>query len=214
MLKRILILLLSSFLIMNLEAQDTFKPSTHIGIHGGTNLSLVSFTPSVNQDLLTSPSFGLIFRHVSEPHIGLQIEINFAGKGWKENIDSIGSYKRNLETLDIPVMAVFIAGSRTLRLAFTIGPYVSYLRHEKETINIADTLDYHAYYNKPLINKLEFGFTGGFGIELHTKLGAFGIRASYNHSLTNLFPLNVSEFYFSGSRNQVINAGVFYFIKL
>jgi len=214
MLKRILMLLMYSSLIMNLEAQDAFKPSTYLGINAGTNLSLVSFTPSVNQDLLTSPSFGIILRHVSEPHIGLQLEVNFAGKGWKEKLDSIGSYKRNLETLDIPIMAVFIAGSRTVRFAFALGPYVSYLRHEKETINIADTLDYRAYYNKTLVNNLEFGFTGGLGIELHTKLGVFGIRASYSHSLTNLFPLNVSEYYFSGSRNQVINAGISYFIKL
>jgi len=214
MLKRILMLLMYSSLIMNLEAQDAFKPSTYLGINAGTNLSLVSFTPSVNQDLLTSPSFGIILRHVSEPHIGLQLEVNFAGKGWKEKLDSIGSYKRNLETLDIPIMAVFIAGSRTVRFAFALGPYVSYLRHEKETINIADTLDYRAYYNKTLVNNLEFGFTGELGIELHTKLGVFGIRASYSHSLTNLFPLNVSEYYFSGSRNQVINAGISYFIKL
>jgi hypothetical protein len=221
MLKRILILVLMFPLITNLEAQDTFKPSTYIGIHAGTNLSrvsfrpsLVSYIPSARQGLLTSPSFGLILRHVSEPHIGLQLEVNFAGKGWKENLDSIGSYTRNLKTLDIPVMAVFIAGSRTLRLAFTIGPYLSYLRHEKETINIADTLDYHTYYNKPLINNLEFGFTGGLGIELHTKLGAFCIGASYSHSLTNLFPLNVHEYYFYRSRSQALNAGLTYLVKL
>jgi hypothetical protein len=214
MLKRILILVLLLPLKQSLVAQDPFEPNTYIGLHAGINLSRVSFTPSVKQKLLTSQSFGIILRHISEPHIGLQLEVNYAGKGWLEKLDSIGTYKRNLETIDIPIMAVFIAGSKTVRFAFTLGPYLSYLRHEKETINIADTVDYRAYYLKPLVNKWEFGFTGGFSLEFHTKLGAFGIRASYNHSLTNLFPLNVKDFYFGGSRNQVINAGISYFIKL
>lgn len=214
MLKRILILVLLMPLILNVEAQDPFEPFTYLGIHAGTNFSRVSFTPSLKQDLLTSGSFGLILRHISEPHIGLQFEINYAGKGWIENLDSLGSYKRNLETIDIPVMAVFIAGRKTVRFAFTLGPYVSYLRHEKETINITDIRYYRAHYLKPLVNNWEFGFTGGLGIEFHTKLGVFGIRAAYSHSLTNLFPLNFSEFYFNVSRNQVINAGISYFIRL
>ena len=90
---------------------------------------------------------------------------------------SVGTYKRKLETIDIPMMAVFIAGSKAVRYAFTLGPYVSYLRHEKETINIADTLDYRPYYLKPLENNWEFGFTGGLAVEYHTKLGVFGLRA-------------------------------------
>jgi hypothetical protein len=214
MLKQILIMVLLLRFMLTIEAKDIFEPITYLGIHAGTNLSRVSFKPVVKQDLLTSTSFGLILRHVSEPHIGLQLEANYAGKGWIEKLDSIGSYKRKLETLDFPMMAVFIAGNKTVRFAFTLGPYVSYLRHEKETINIPNTLDYRAYYKKPLVNNWEFGFIAGLGIELHTKLGAFGIRASYSHSLTNLFPLNISDYYFSGSRNQVINAGISYFIKL
>jgi hypothetical protein len=213
--KGILILVLLFTPKMFLVAQKSFEPSTYIGIHGGSNLSRVYFNPIVSQDMLSSLNFGLVFRHVSQPHVGLQIEVNAAGKGWKETLeDSIGTYKRKLETIDIPMMAVFIAGSKAVRYAFTLGPYVSYLRHEKETINIADTLDYRPYYLKPLENNWEFGFTGGLAVEYHTKLGVFALRASYSHSLSNLFPLNVDEYYFAGSRNQVINLGVSYYIRL
>jgi hypothetical protein len=214
MFKRTLILALFSYFLLRVEAQDSFKPSTHVGFHGGINLSAVSFFPKVEQELLTSRALGIVFRHISEPHIGLQIEANLSGKGWKEIIDSVGSYTRRLETVDVPIMAVFIAGSKLVQFAFTIGPYVSYLRHEKETINIADTAYFLDYYHIPLQNDWEFGFTGGIGIEFHTKIGAFGLKASYNHSLTNIFPLNTDVHYFYGSRNQVINAGLFYLIKL
>jgi hypothetical protein len=151
---------------------------------------------------------------MSEPHIGLQLEVNYAGKGWIENLDTIGTYKRTLQAINIPMLAAFIAGSKTVRFAFTLGPYVSYLNGEKETISIAKTQYYKSYYEKPLSGKWEFGFSGGLGIELYTKLGAFGIRASYSHSLTNLFPLNASKFYFNASRSQVLFAGLTYYIKL
>jgi hypothetical protein len=200
------------FLIVKLclFAQDSFTPSTHLGIHGGYNFSAVSFKPSVNQELLPSNAYGIVFRHVSEPNIGIQFEVNVAGKGWKELIDSVDTYTRRLKTIDIPLTAVFIAGSRTLRFAFTIGPYVSYLIHEEESFSTNDATKYKPYYLKKLEGAWEVGFTGGVGIEFHTKVGAFAVRASYNHGLNNIFPLNVDEFYYRASRNQVIHAGIMY----
>jgi hypothetical protein len=248
MLKRILILLLCLTFKPFLNAQESFEPSTHIGIHGGVNLSTVSLKPEIKQGFITSREFGIVFRQISEPHIGLQVEVNLAGKGWKEIIDSVGTYTRRLETVDIPVMAVFVAGSRRLRFAFTIGPYVSYLRKEKEIINIPEKPFYNSltghkflynsrvsgstekpfseaieivetpfsrdHYLQPLVRNWEFGFTGGAAVEVHTKIGGFAVRASYSHALTNLFPLNIDKYYFSGSRNQKIHVGFMYLVNL
>jgi hypothetical protein len=195
----------------DLIARDPdFKPTTHIGIQGGMNFSTVSFKPQIKESFLPAPSFGLVFRHVSEPNIGLQIEVNSWAKGWKELIDSVGSYKRNLQTINVPVMASFIAGSKSIRFAFTVGSYVSYLREEKETIEMPEA-NFRKHYLKPLASKWEFGFTGGVSAEIHTKIGAFAVRASYNHALTNLYPLNRKDYYFSASRQQVIHAEVMYF---
>jgi hypothetical protein len=214
MLKRILFSVVLLVVLLNLGAQDQFKPSTYFGITAGFNISRVSFTPTIKQKLLTSSSVGLVLRHMSEPHIGLQLELNYGGKGWIENLDSIGTYKRNLQVISIPMLAVFIAGSKTVRFPFTLGPYVSYLKDEKESIAVADTQYYRTYYLKSLPSNWEFGFTIGLGIELYTKIGVFGIKASYSHSLTNLFPLNASQFYFNASRSQVLFAGLTYYIKL
>jgi hypothetical protein len=214
MLKRILILPGCLLIVLNLGAQEKFKPSTFIGIGAGVSLSRVGFDPVITQDLLISNSFGLILRQISEPHIGLQAEVNYTHRGWIENRDSVGKYKRELEVFDIPLMAVFVAGSKTVRLFASLGPYVSYLNHEKETISVSDTNYYRAYYNRTLHNNWEFGLIVGLGIELHTKIGAFGARALYSNSLTNLFPLNVSDYYYRSSRSQMLNIGITYFIRL
>lgn len=214
MLKRILILPGCLLLVLNLGAQVQFRPATFIGIGAGVSLSRVGFDPVITQDLLISNSIGFVLRHVSEPHIGLQTELNYTHRGWIENRDSIGKYKRELEAFDMPLMALFVAGSKTVRLFASLGPYVSYLNHEKETISVTDTNYYRTYYNRTLHNNWEFGLIVGLGIELHTKIGAFGARALYSNSLTNLFPLNVSDYYYRSSRIQMLNIGITYLIRL
>lgn len=214
--KWFLVLLLLSFTLNNLNAQDKFKSSSYIGIHGGINLSSVNFVlPEVNdQVLLTSRNLGIIFRHISEPNIGFQAEVNLAGKGWEEKNDSVGTYIRRLETIDLPVTAAFVFGKKTFRFSFALGPYVSYLRDEKEFIKITDPVYIKEYFNVPVENDWEFGFTGILGFEFHTKLGALGARGSYSHALTTLFTPKGEKVYFHGSRNQVINIGLFYMIQL
>ena len=217
----------------DLDAQKEFTSSTYLGAHGSGGVNRVSFTPVIDQKLLSVTSFGVMFRHESEPHIAAQFEINYSGAGWIEDRDSLGTYKRKLDVIEFPIMAAFIAGSKKLRLAFTIGPYVSYLLQEQEEINVAapedykgfygimgssipvvDNPNYRDYYLKPLENNWEFGFIIGMAVEFHTKLGAFGIRGSYSNSLTNLFPLNSDDYYYSSSRTQSIRVGITYMAKL
>jgi hypothetical protein len=213
MFNRILVFLLLLSVSLNLAAKDPFKSTTHIGFQGGVNYSRVAFNPSITESLLTSQEYGLVFRHISEPNIGIQLEVNYSGKGWKENLDSVGTYTRKLQTIDVPVMAAFIIGSKLVRFPFTIGSYVSYLRDEKEVIKIPNTADYRDYYTKPLQHKWEFGLIVGLGMEFHTKFGVLGAKASFSHGLTNLFPTNDKVFYNDGSRNQVLNASLCYMIS-
>lgn len=207
---------ISIFLLLtfHINAQESFKPSTHLGIHTGINLCFTNFNPSISQELYTASNTGLVFRHISEPRIGIQAELNIGQKGWIENRDSSGNYKRVLHVYDIPVMAVFLFGKRNVKFSFSVGPYLSYRRKETESFNVNDTAYFRDYYNKSLENKWEFGLTAGFGLELHSRIGLFALRASYCYSLTNLFPLNVPEFYYEDSNMQVIQAGIFYMINL
>ncbi len=235
MLKKLLLAFLPLLCVLNLAAQKEFTPSTYLGIAAGGAFSHAGFTPSVKQKMVAANSYGLIFRHVSEPHIGIQLELNYAGRGWTENRDSLGDYTRKLSVIDIPVTAVFIIGSKNLRFAFNLGPDVTYLADDKEEISIIDAEYvpdyyrfvhdgklypeygnplYYGYYGKPLTQAWSFGFIGGASVEWYTKFGAFGIRASYSYMLTNYFPLDEDVFYYEASKSQTLNLGVSYFITL
>jgi hypothetical protein len=214
MLKKPLLAFLSLLCVLNLAAQKPFTPSTYLGITAGGAFNRAGFTPTVKQNMLAANCFGVIFRHVSEPNIGVQIELNYAGRGWTENRDSLGNYTRNLTVLDIPFTAVFIIGSKNLRFAINLGPDVTCLLHDKEKISVIDTAYYKGYYGKPLTQTWSFGFNGGVSIEWYSRFGTFAIRASYCYMLTNYFPLNSEVFYYQISQSQTLNLGVSYFIKL
>lgn len=194
--------------------QDSFKSQTYLGLQTGWNLCYTNFIPAIGQEIYAANNTGLVFRHVSEPRIGLQLEVNFAHKGWIEKRDSVADYKRVMQTVDVPMLAVFLFGKKKMKFAFSIGPYLSYRRKETENLQLSDSASFRPYYLKPLEDKWEFGLMAGLGLELHSRIGVFAIRGSYHYGLTNLFPLNVPEFYYENSRMQMINAGFLYMVNL
>jgi hypothetical protein len=198
----------------SLSAQQKFIPYTYIGLNAGAGFSHAGFKPTVNQNILSGAYTGLVIRHVSEPHVGIQIEVNYAGRGWIENLDSAGIYKRNLKVADFPVTAAFIAGNKRLRFVFTLGPYLTYLVHDAEKITVPDSFYFKDYYGKKLKGNLFYGLTAGFSLEWETALGIFGIRAAYCYNFTDIFPLKDEKFYYLQSKLQTLNAGITYSIKL
>jgi hypothetical protein len=79
------LLLLVQFSLFS-QAQDVpFKKEFFLGARGGMIFSNVKFKPNVEQDLYIGNSAGFIFRMISEPHVGIQIELNYINKGWKRN---------------------------------------------------------------------------------------------------------------------------------
>jgi len=214
MLRKPLIVFLILLNTLSLAAQQPFKTSTYVGFHVDKTLNYVYFKPTVNQDILQDKAIGLILRHISEPHIGIQLEVNYGGRGWIENRDSAGTYRRDLTYLDIPVTAIFVAGSKHLRMAFNLGPDVSFLRGEKETVSIADTAYSYDYYGKPIGYNWNFGLIAGLSFEWHTRFGAFGIHGTYYFFLPNLFSLRDEVFYYETSKPQSIDVGISYIIKI
>jgi hypothetical protein len=206
--------LLFPLLTLPLAAQKPRLSDTWIGFHGSGGICRVDFNPRVSQNLKTITSAGLILRHVSEPHIGVQLEFNYTEKGWVENRDSLGIYTRTRQNLDIPVLAAFVAGNKKVRAVVTLGPYISFRLKDTDKIELTDSRYAYVYYGQALDDKMEFGFSGGVALEWYSPIGVFGLRATYANSLTNVFLLDSDTFIYSASRFQLVTAGISYFIKL
>lgn len=167
-----------------------FKTELYIGAKGGMTFSKVRFYPNVIESFQQANTGGIMFRLISEPHIGFQVEVNYTQKGWKE--DSLG-YSRLLNYISVPVMTHINFGSKAFRVTLNLGPEVAYMFSEEEKfksqeIISTDNTYYRTYFNKPTDTQLDFLFTAGIGMEYHMKSGsAFVLEGRAFYSLPNLF---------------------------
>ena len=82
------------FSIDNGQAQtNSFKQELSLGVSFGMNFSSVSFSPKVNQKMKQGYQGGVTLRWITENHLGLQAELNYAQQGWEEEFEKQPEYQ-------------------------------------------------------------------------------------------------------------------------
>lgn len=216
--KRYLIFLLITICSIAAFGQPKdFKTELYFGAKGGMTFSKVRFYPNVIESFEQGKTGGIMFRLISEPHIGFQVEVNYTQKGWKE--DSIG-YSRRLNYVNIPIMTHVNLGDKAFRFTINLGPEIAFMNSEDEkftkTVPVLPTdPDYRTYFGKPTDTQLDFLFTAGIGMEYHFKGGgAIALEGRAFYSLPNLFDPDKYPFKVSQSNGaQVTMAYLFQFNK-
>ena len=182
------------------QLQDE-RHNLSLGINGGVNLNSVSFTPSIKQTNFIAPEFGLTVRYISEKYFkmicGIQGEINFSQRGWKENIDdgTEDTYQRTMNYVEVPLMAHLAFGKdkgHGARFVLNLGPQFGFLLSENEKKSEA----FHPnerpngviwQYGKMAEVKFDYGIVGGIGVETRTGIGNFLIEARYYFGLSDFY---------------------------
>ena len=199
--KRTLILIALLALGLSARAQYQFlKPELGVGVNQGVNLMpRVGFTPSVEQEFDVRYHGGVTLRYAIQRHFGVQAEVNYSRLGWKE-IDDNGTYKRQLDYLEIPFLSHLSFGRRVTRVIIHLGPEFRFLLHE----SASGYADGGEQRSMSIDNRFDFGLTGGLGVEFRTRsAGFFLLEARYNFGLSNLFDDDPGS-QFSRSGNQAI----------
>jgi hypothetical protein len=212
--KIIVILLLFSYLPT--RAQEVFKNQYYFGINSGLNITGLNtsssfdgmFDSSSDINFKFGYSGGIVFIYYSEPRKGIQMELNYSQRGWKEDLDST-NYSRKLEYFEFPFLSHFDFGLKNLNLSITAGPIVSYLISSHEQTNLMDENQIKSYYNKEIDNKLEAGLCIGLGVNIFTRNGIIQAEFRLNQGLSNIFS-EESNIGFSASQNQAIGIKISY----
>lgn len=193
-------LCLSAGIPVHAQLQDP-RHNLAIGINGGVNLSSVSFEPSIKEKTFLTPSFGVTIRYISERYLkmfcGIQAEINYSQRGWKEYIDdgTGDTYQRSMNYVEVPLMAHLAFGKDKgygARFVLNLGPQIGYLLGESEKKSEA----WHPnerpsgviwQYGKMAESKFDYGIVGGVGIEARTGIGNFLLEARYYFGLSDFY---------------------------
>ncbi len=230
--KRILsiLLLVAAMCSMTETVQAQLKDQRHnfsIGVNGGVNLSSVSFDPNIKQGKLIGPSFGITARYISEKYFamicGIQAEVNYSQRGWKEVIEdgSGDTYNRKMNYLEIPLLAHLAFGKdqgKGVRFILNLGPQIGFLLNEKESMSNPFNPSNrpngtNIQYGKMAENKFDYGIIGGGGLEIRTGIGNFLAEARYYFGLSDFYNSTKKD-YFSRSASSYICAKITYLFDL
>lgn len=202
-------LLLTAFLPRNTNAQTILlEPAEfYIGTTHGTNASMLLFNPNVRQTYLLGYNGGVSLRYVTEKHFGLQLELNYAQRGWNEEGNL---YARQLNYLELPFLTHVYFGDKS-RFIFNLGPKLGYLLNESVVTNnaSASTAEQHIL---PASNKFDYGLAAGFGYNLHTrKTGVYQLELRVYYGLSDVFPNSKSDFFSTSNHlNASLNLGWYF----
>jgi hypothetical protein len=214
--KKLILLIMSAFFVIQLQAQpNTYPNEVYLGFKGGTAFSRVRFYPTVKQNMLQGYCGGIVFRDISEAHVGLQIELNYSQRGWKEPTDAGVDYERQLDYFVLPLMTHVNIGNNAFRFFINLGPSVSYLYTDKEIFNPPANATYtpNDYYGKPVDAGIDFQFVGGLGFEWRFKNGnGLMLDSRLYYSLPSLFDPKKSTY--DASQLQTIEVSMAYLFRL
>ncbi|MDP4239264.1 MAG: porin family protein [Bacteroidota bacterium] len=171
------------------------KPEMYFGANFGVTESMVLFNPTISQGLLMGYNGGIVFRYIAEKNVGMQAELNFSQRGWKE---SSGLYSRQLDYVELPFMTHIYVGNKN-RFFINLGPKISYLLSDRKLLNNTGASTDVQHVN-PVKYPFDYGLCGGLGLlfNINGKILQLDTRASY--SLSDLFADSKSD-YFSNSNN-------------
>lgn len=145
-----------------------------VGVRGGYGAFGVQFEPpslNGNQENLFEPNFGFVAVFNDKNNAGIQLEVNYAVKGWLEKDEDIenSEYKREISYLEIPIMSHVELGRGWFRVIGTLGPYIAFKQGEKTHFrNYESVIGYNTYdlYNQK-IRAVDFGNKVGLGFRVN-----------------------------------------------
>ena len=214
--KKYLTLLLITVCSLAAFGQPTdFRTELYLGASGGMTYTKVRFYPNISESYLQGNSGGLMFRLISEPHIGFQVELNYTQKGWK--MDSVG-YSRRINYVSVPIMTHINIGKKAMRFILNLGPEFAYQISEKEkysdpAVSQPGNAQYNELFGQPTSSKIDLLFTVGLGMEYHLKTGgAITLEGRGFYSLPNLFDPN--KYTYSISQSNGIQVKVTYLFQI
>ena len=240
--KHLLILFFFLALPWSLFAQiGEHRNTLSVGPTAGWNITNIKFTPKVEQKGLGGFSGGVALRYTVEKYFSticsIQLELNYAQMGWKEDIKDINNspvinattgvaenYSRTINYIQVPFLAHLAWGKEKKGLNFFVnagpqlGAYISESTKSNFNFDKRNTADrvssVAAQDTMKVEHKFDYGIAAGLGVEYTIpKVGHFLLEGRYYYGLGNIYGDSKRD-YFASSNYQTISIKLSYLFDL
>ena len=225
--KHLLILFLLLALPWSLSAQiGEHRNTLSVGPTAGWNITNIKFTPKVEQKGLGGFSGGVALRYTVEKYFSticsIQLEMNYAQMGWKEDIKDINdnpvinattgvaeNYSRTINYIQVPFLAHLAWGKEKKGLNFFVnaGPQLGVCLSESTKSNFD-------FDKRNMADRFDYGIAAGLGVEYTIpRVGHFLLEGRYYYGLGNIYG-DTKRDYFASSNYQTISIRLTYLFDL
>lgn len=196
------------------------QPEIYLGVQGGVVASTVIFNPEIAEmspllnSVILGGNGGLVFRYNAQKYCGIQVELNYMQRGWREKgSEQIGSttfdinYTRRLHYLTLPMLMHLYFGSPSWRFIINAGPQIAFCVKDDWQTGIGEKAQsFHEEYDQ-ITHPMDWGLAGGIGLVYRSrKSGSYQLEARFNYSFGTLYSDRSTEYFAkSNSMNLSLN---------
>ncbi|HOO19262.1 MAG TPA: porin family protein [Paludibacteraceae bacterium] len=202
----LLILLIIPVIVFSQSRLD--QPEIYLGTSHGVSASMIHFSPSVEQEILLGYNGGIVFRYIDEKNVGVQAELNFFQRGWKEKGNI---YAKQLNYIELPFLTHIYFGNSS-RFFINLGPKISYLLSENVLKNLSANSTETQHITK-VQHPFDYGICGGLGMLFKVKKNIFQFDTRFNYSLSDIFS-NSKKDYFETSNNINLSVNLGWLLQI
>ncbi len=194
---------------------NSFEPSISLGVLYGMSWDGVNFSPVIAQDIYNGNRIAAVLRYLSDPHLGIQLELSYDQRGWVELAADSNSanYVREASYLEFGAYSHITITKGAFKPMILMGPYFGFPLSDSETIPSDWDTSSRSYYTQALPSRLQYGLAGGIGFEWAFGKVSLQIDGRYRYSLGNIFPSGTDGLTFSQNRGYLANATLLFRIR-
>ncbi|MES2328873.1 MAG: porin family protein [Bacteroidota bacterium] len=193
----------SAMFINSVSAQEQGARLTPtFGVKGGVNLSNMYVNNVTNENMKVGANVGFFAKLPVTRGFSVQPEIAWSMKGAQETYNNVfgsGTYRFNLNYIEIPVAAVF---NVTSNFNLNAGPYVAFLASAKvKDVDSKGNINGVSELNTSDFRSPDYGLFGGVGFDV----GNVTLGARYTHGLQEIGKSGLSGNVTQNSKNSVFS---------
>jgi hypothetical protein len=187
MIKTKLILLTASLFLFSGMITSTFAQSpVSFGLKGGVNLANLNGDNFSDADVRSGLNIGVVLEFsLPLSPIGIESGLYYSQKG-ASNEDLGVTSTLKTDYLEVPVLAKLSFGPPgPIKPHLLAGPYLGFLLNSEaveESGGASSTIDF-----KDSTNDVDFGLTGGIGLDVNMGLATLSLQARYSLGLTEVY---------------------------
>lgn len=200
------------FVLLILHASFAFGQTKEFGIKATSAFTRVQFNPTIDQTSQRNLYGGLAFRFLNAKNAGVQFELNYGRRSYREDIDSVSFQGRGYEVIELPFMTHVRFGRGKFSTYMHLGSLIDYVIAAEEESFANEQLTTEPYNLNPSIdNRWNYALAGGFGVSYALGPGLLQAEGRYAYYFGSIEKsLLVTRF----AQPRSVQVSVSYFINL